>query len=162
MERREEGVMKRHGLRDRTAARREIERNDAAHERVLREAFGVDRYDSLLYDLVLNTGRLSTDTCARLVRELLDSPEFQETPASRALLDDKILEAHVRARLRDRFTAGTGVSGADVKVCDGRIVLTGSAIHGALAEEAGRIAGAAAGVRDVDNRIEVVRAPRGL
>ena len=162
MGRREEGVMERHGLRDRAAARLEIERNDAAQERLLREVYGVDRYDSLLYDLVLNTGRLSMDTCVRLVCDLLARPEFQETPASRARLADKILEARVRARLHDRFTVGTGVRGADVKVCGDKIVLTGSAIHRALAEEAGRIAGGVAGARDVDNRIEVVRAPRGL
>jgi cytidylate kinase len=162
MRQREDAVIERQGVRDRSAARLEIGRNDSAHERILREVFGVDRYDCLVYDLVLNTERLSVETCARLVAALTGSADFQETTASGALLDDKILEAQIHVRLRERFTVGTGVSGVDVKVCAGRIVLTGLAIHRTLADEAGKIAGAVAGVGDVINRIEVVRAPRGL
>jgi cytidylate kinase len=162
MELRERAVMQRHGLRDRQAARLEIARNDAAHARTLHAAFAADRRDSLLYDLVLNTERLSMETCVKLVCDLAATPEFQETAQSRAILDDKALEARIRLALRERFTAGTGVGGIEVAVRSGRVVLEGAAIHTTLAEEAGRIAGAVAGVSDVANRIEIVRGPRGL
>jgi cytidylate kinase len=161
MELRERSVMERRS-KDRGAARQEIERNDAAHKRSLQAAFGVDREDPLLYDLVLNTDRLSIETCAKLVRELVESPEFRETDASRAILDDKVLEAHMRVKLRERFTAGTGVSGIEATARGGKVVLKGIAIHTTLADEAGKIVGAIPGVRDVDNRVEIVRGPRGL
>lgn len=161
MELRERSVMERRS-KDRGAARQEIERNDAAHKRSLQAAFGVDREDPLLYDLVLNTDRLSIETCAKLVRELVESPEFRETDASRAILDDKVLEAHMRVKLRERFTAGTGVSGIEATARGGKVVLKGIAIHNTLADEAGKIVGAIPGVRDVDNRVEIVRGPRGL
>jgi cytidylate kinase len=162
MEQRERSVMQRRGFTDRSAARREIERNDAAHEQTLKAAFGAEREDALLYDLVLNTGRVSIDTCARLVGELAGSPEFAETEASRAMLADRALETRVRVRLRERFTAGAGVTGIEAGARDGRVVLKGIAIHSALADEAGKIAGTVTGVKRVDNRIEVVRGPRGL
>ena len=161
MELRERSVMERHS-KDRGAARQEIERNDAAHKRTLQAAFGVHREDPLLYDLMLNTGRVSIETCVKLIRDLAESQEFQETEASRAILDDKALEARIRTRLGERFTAGTGVTGIGVTATGGEVVLKGVAIHSALAAEAGKIVGAISGVKDVRNRIEIVHGPRGL
>jgi cytidylate kinase len=155
-------VTGRPGLEDASAAQREIERNDAAHRHTLKAAYGVDHEDPLRYDLVLNTERTSIDTCVKLVCDLAASPEFQETEASRAILLDKALEAHVRVKLRERFTVGMGVSGADVAADGGKIVLTGTAIHRALVEDAGRIAGEVAGVKEVVNRMVVAHGPRRL
>ncbi|MBI2713172.1 MAG: cytidylate kinase family protein [Rhizobiales bacterium] len=162
MEVRERVVMERYALKDRSAARRDIERNDATHKRILQIAYGVDWEDPLLYDMVLNTDRNSIETCVKLVCDLVESPEFQETEASRAILNDKTLEAHIRIKLRERFTVGTGVSGVEATVNDGRVVLSGTAIHTTLVADAGRIAGAIAGVKEVQNGIIVVRGPRGL
>ena len=164
MDVREQGVMERHGIKDRVSARREIELNDAAHRRTLRAAYGVgvDREDPLLYDLVLNTERTTIETCVKLVRDLVESPAFNETTATRAILDDKALEAHIRIKLRERFTVGMGVTGVEAKASGGKVVLTGSAIHSALVADASRIAGAIAGVRDVQNRMVVLHGPHGL
>lgn len=161
IELRERSVMERHA-KNRSTARQQIERNDAAHKRTLQAAFGVDRENPLLYDLVLNTERLSVETCAKLVRELVESPEFRETEASRAILDDKVLEAHIRIKLGERFTAGMGASGIEATASGGKVVLKGIAIHTTLADEAGKIVGAIPGVREVDNRVEIVRGRRGL
>jgi cytidylate kinase len=148
------------GLDDASAAKREIERNDAAHRRTLKAAYGADPEDPLGYDLVLNTERTSIDSCVKLICDLAASPEFQETEASRAILADKALEAHIRVKLRERFTVGMGVSGADVAAQGGKIVLTGTAIHSTLVEDAGRIAGEVAGVKEVVNRMVVAHGPR--
>lgn len=161
-EARERAVMQRLDSNDRSAARHEIERNDSAHKIALHSAYGVDREDSTLYDLVLNTERSSIETCAKLVCDLVERPEFRETEASRTILNDKSLEAHVRLRLRERFTVGMGVSGADATAHAGRIVLTGTAIHSALVEDASKLAGAIAGVKAVENHMVVVRGPRAL
>ena len=162
MEVRERAVMERSGLKDRSDARREIERNDAAHMNSLRSAYGVDRDDSALYDLVLNTDRNSTETCAKLVCDLVERPEFQETEHSRTILNDKALEAHVRIKLRERFGVGTGVSRVEATVNGGKVVLTGIAVHSALVEDASNLVRAVSGVKEVQNRMVVVHGPRVL
>lgn len=159
---RERAVMQRMDSDDRSAARQEIERNDSAHKIALHSAHGVDREDAMLYDLVLNTERSSVEICAKLVCDLAESAEFRETEASRAILNDKTLEAHVRLRLRERFGVGMGVSGVEATAQEGRIVLTGMAIHSALLDDASKLAGAVAGVKAVENRMVVVRGPRVL
>ena len=141
MEVRERAVMERSDIKDNSAARGEIDRNDAAHRRALQNAYGVDREDSMLYDLVLNTERNSIEICAKLVCDLAESPEFRETEAARAILNDKALEAHVRIKLRERFGVGTGVSGVEAKADGGKIVLTGMAVHRVLVEDASKLAG---------------------
>jgi cytidylate kinase len=160
MEVRERAVMHRMDSNDRSAARQEIERNDSAHKIALHSAHGVDREDSTLYDLVLNTERCSIETCAKLVCDMVENIEFRETEASRTILNDKTLEAHVRLRLRERFGVGTGVSGVEATAHAGKIVLTGMAIHSALVDDASKLAGAIAGVKAVENQMVVVRGPR--
>ena len=162
MEVREQAVLERSGIKYRGEARREIERNDAAHRRALQNAYGVDREDSMLYDLVLNTERNSIEICAKLVCDLAESPEFRETEASRAILNDKALEAHVRIKLRERFGVGTGVSGVEAKADGGKIVLTGMAVHRVLVEDASKLASEVAGVKEVQNRMVVVHGPRAF
>jgi cytidylate kinase len=162
MEVRERAVMERSDIKDRSAARREIERNDAAHRRTLQNAYGVDREDPMLYDLMLNTDRNSIETCAKLVCDLVESPEFRETDASRAILNDKALEAHVRIKLRERFGVGTGVSGVEAKADGGKIVLTGMAVHRVLVEDASKLASEVSGVKEVQNRMVVVHGPRAF
>lgn len=158
---RERTVMERSGL-DRTAVRREIERNDAAHKRTLQAAYGVDPEDPALYDLVLNTDRTSIETCVKLICDLIASPEFQETEASRAILNDKTLEAHIRIKLREHFTTGMGVTGIEATVNGGKVSLAGTAIHSALAEDASKIVHEVPGVKEVVNRMVVVHGPRAL
>jgi len=116
----------------------------------------------MLYDLMLNTDRNSIETCAKLVCDLVESPEFRETDASRAILNDKALEAHVRIKLRERFGAGTGVSGVEAKADGGKIVLTGMAVHRVLVEDASKLAGEVSGVKEVQNRMVVVHGPRAF
>ena len=98
----------------------------------------------------------------KLIRDLAESQEFQETEASRVILDDKALEARINTRLGERFTAGTGVTDIGVTAKGGEVVLKGVAIHSALAAEALKMVGAISGVKDVRNRIEIVHGPRGL
>ncbi|MGZ8367910.1 MAG: BON domain-containing protein, partial [Rhodoplanes sp.] len=93
---------------------------------------------------------------------LAERPEYRETDVSRSLLDDIVLEARLRTKLRERFTLGTGVSWLDAKVTGGRVVLTGTAVHTALAAEAVDIVNGTAGVKSLDNHIQVVRGPHPL
>jgi cytidylate kinase len=156
MEFRERVMMERLGITDRDVVRREIELNDAAHSRTIQGFFGVDWRDPLLYDIVLNTGLVPVMTCVQLVRLLADSPEYQETEESRGVLEDKLLEARVRAVLLDHFGFGMGVSGIEVTAEKGKVTLRGAAIHRELIADAEKLVRAVEGVKEVDDRITVV------
>src|SRR3982751_6766658 len=75
----------------------ETRRRGRAHAARMHAQFGVTWGDPLLYDLVLNTGRVSVESCALQIAALAQRPEFAETEASRAMLQNLALDARVRA-----------------------------------------------------------------
>ena len=147
---RERVMMQRLGLTDATAARREIERSDAAHASTVRSFFGVDWQNPLLYHLVLNTGGVPVKTCVTIVRLLAERPEFQETEETRSLLADKLVESRVSAELSD----GTSLP-ITISVVKGKVTLTGTTMS-PIANIEQRVR-AIPGVTEVENRIVVVR-----
>jgi cytidylate kinase len=68
IERRIERVQSRHQL-DPKAAREFIERADRGRQRYLKEHYGADIENPLLYDLVVNTDRIDPDAAAVLIGE---------------------------------------------------------------------------------------------
>ena len=108
-----------------TFAEAEIRRSDQAHAARMNEQFGVTWGDPVLYDLVLNTDRISVDSCVEQIRALASRPEFAETPESRALLPNMALRG-ARARGAEGADArdarrSTSRSSAD----EGRVALRG-------------------------------------
>jgi len=95
---------------DADLARREIRTDDAARAARMAEHFDVEWGDPSLYDLTLNTARLTIPTCVDMVLKLVASAEFAETPASRQQLLDMALAARVRGALR----ANEATSGVDI------------------------------------------------
>ena len=79
----------------------EIKASDEAHGAIMRRHFGVNWQDSELYDLVLNTERISIDECVEEVMHLANHPGFHETDSSRAKLNDLTLQARIRVTLRE-------------------------------------------------------------
>jgi len=136
----------------------EIRRSDRAHAARMHAQFGVTWGDPLLYDLVLNTDRLSVETCARQIAALAQRPEFAETDASRARLQNMALAARVRAALR----ADAATRDIDVTVASdaGRIVLAGIVLDAGEMPAAERVARAVAGVTAVDNQLKVMARSR--
>jgi cytidylate kinase len=147
---RERVMMQRLGVTDVAAARREIERNDAAHAATMRTFFGVDWQNSLLYHLVLNTASIPVEVCVNMVRLLAERPEFQETEETRWMLADKLIESRVRAAL----DAGT-TSPITVSVAKGKVTLTGTTIT-PIGDVDQRLRGIA-GVTEVEKRIVAIR-----
>ena len=136
----------------------EIRRSDRAHAARMNAQFGVTWGDPLLYDLVLNTGRVSVESCAEQIAALARRPEFAETEASRAMLQNLALEARVRAALR----ADEATRAVDVTVASsaGRVVLTGMVLDADEMPAAERVAAAVPGVMSVDNRLRVMARSR--
>jgi cytidylate kinase len=146
---RERVMMERLGLRDADAARREIDRSDAAHAATVRSFFSVDWQNPLLYHVVLNTSSVPVETCVTIVRLLAERPEFQETDETRAVLADKLVESRVRAALGDISTPIV------IRVEKGRVTLTGTTLGPISNLEA--LVRAVPGVVEIENRIIVVR-----
>jgi cytidylate kinase len=135
---------------DAAAARREINRSDAAHAAIVRSFFGVDWQNPLIYHLVLNTGSVPIETCVTIVRLLAERPEFQETEETRSVLADELVESRVRAALGDAFATPV-----DIRVEKGKVTLTGTT-RGPIGNVE-EIVRSVPGVTDVENRVVVVR-----
>ena len=122
---REKVITERLGLKDVSEARAEIEKNDAAHARIMRGGFGVNWQDPLLYHAVLNTGSIPIDTCVRTVRLLADDPAFQESDASRSVVVDRLIQARVRNVLDALASDVATGRGLDIAVTGGKVTLQG-------------------------------------
>jgi cytidylate kinase len=123
MELRVKRLMERLETDDEHLARHEIEVDDAARAQRMGEHFNVAWGDPSLYDMTLNTERISIESCVDEVVKLAARPEFGETPASKQKLADLALEAKARAALRaDGRTAGIDIS---MDVSGGAITLRG-------------------------------------
>lgn len=146
------------GTDDREAAEREVRRSDEAHASRMHAQFGVTWGDPLLYDVVLNTGRMSVDSAVEQIRTLCARPEFQETAESRAVLASLALNARVRAALK----ANESTAGVDVQIDsrDGRVTLSGIVVNEHEKDEAERVASTVVGIGKVDNRLHLMAITR--
>lgn len=135
-------------------AEAEVRRSDHAHGSRMHELFGVKWGDPLLYDLVLNTERLSVDSCVQQIRALVARPEFAETETSTALLAGLALQSHVRAALRaDKSTSDINVT---IECSAGRVTLRGIVISATERAATLKVAAAVAGVIGVDDELRVM------
>ena len=76
--------------------------------------YGIDTWDSKLYDMVINIKNLSVEDAADLICRTVRKPNFKTTPESEKILDDALLAAKVHAALVKKFpkiivTADNGV-----------------------------------------------------
>ena len=136
----------------------EIRRSDQAHAARMHAQFGVTWGDPLLYDLVLNTDRISVESCVQQIRALIERPEFSETEASRALLQGLALQARVRAALKaDERTRDVNVT---IDSTAGRVALRGMVATAEELAATAQVAATAPGVTDIDNQLRVMATSR--
>lgn len=139
-------------------AEAEIRRSDHANATRMHDQFGVDWGDPVLFDLVLNTDRLSVDTCVQQIKSLLMRPEFAETEASRTLLQGMALSAHVRAALREhQETHGVNIT---IESAAGQVTLRGIVLNEKEKAAAGQVTASVTGVKGVDNQLRVMATSR--
>jgi cytidylate kinase len=143
---------------DAELAQAEIRRSDHANATRMHDQFGVDWGDPVLFDLVLNTDRLSVDTCVQQIKSLLMRPEFAETEASRALLQGMALSAHVRAALREhQETHGVNIT---IESAAGQVTLRGIVLNEKEKAAVGQVTAAVPGVKGLDNQLRVMATSR--
>ncbi len=147
-------LMKELGTDDRGLAEAEIRRSDQASASRMNDRFGVHWGDPVLFDLVINTERLSVQSCVDQLKALLQQPEFAETAGSRALLQGMALSAQVRAALN----AHDGTRAVDVAIesANGRVTLRGIVADDAEKSAAEQVTNGVAGVASVDNQLHAI------
>jgi len=154
MELRVKRLMERLETDDEALARHEIEVDDQARASRMSEAFGVAWGDPALYDLTLNTDRIAISTCVEQVLALAASREFQETPATRQLLEDLALQARAKGTLRaDERTSGIDIV---VEAHAGRVKLRGIVVDEAERARCGELLAELPGVKAVDNELRTM------
>jgi osmotically-inducible protein OsmY len=147
-------LMERLETDDEELARREIEADDAARSSRMGEAFNVDWGDPALYDLTINTERVSIPTAVEQVIALTRAKEFQETPASRGILEDLALQARARAALRaDERSAGIDIM-VDVK--GGAVTLRGIVVDDREKRLCEEVVSKLAGVKSMANELRTM------
>jgi len=143
---------------DAELAEAEIRRSDEANAARMHDQFGVTWGDPVLFDLVLNTDRLSVDTCVQQIKALLARPEFAETEASRALLLGMALQARVRAALRaNDATRDVSIT---IDGADAGVVLRGIVVNEAERAAVEQVAAMVPGVAGVDNQLRIMATSR--
>ena len=151
LEQRVDWLMKQLDTDDRDLARAEIERSDHANAARMHEQFGVQWGDPVLFDMVLNTERLSVDTCVEQIKSLLKRPEFAETETSKTLLQCMALSTRIRVAL----SANPATHAVDISIdCkDGKVTLRGMVADDAEKAATQGVAQGVPGVKSVDNQL---------
>ena len=147
-------LMERLETDDEDLARREIEVDDGARAGRMGEHFNVTWGDPTLYDLTLNTERVSIPACVDEVVSLVRSRDFQETAQSRQLLADLALQARALAALRaDPRTIGINIA---VEVKDGRIKARGIVVDDREKGLANEVLKPLPGAKGVDDELRTM------
>jgi cytidylate kinase len=109
----------------------------------MRYLYEVDVRDPSLYDLVLNTEKLSIDAAVELVASALQRPELQTTPAGHQLVADRSLASQIQVALATN--PETRKYRITVEAKSGLVTLEGTAAM----DEAVEVARSVRGVREV-------------
>lgn len=98
MEDRVSEVMRRDGI-SASEAENILKKDDEERRRWGLKLYGIDTWDSRLYDLVIQIDRLSVDDAVELIAEAAGKQAFQITPEVRLMLDNQVLCARIHAML---------------------------------------------------------------
>lgn len=154
-EKRVQSLMERLDTDDETLVRDEVRRSDEIRSANIKYWFQETKGDPLDYDLVLNTDRLSIESCVEFLKFAVNRPEYQETEASRRLLINLALESKVRFALKSNSeTENIEIS---VEADNAKIILSGVVVDDKEREACERTVAEVSGVQEVDNQLKMIR-----
>ncbi|MFH1489125.1 MAG: cytidylate kinase-like family protein [Pseudomonadota bacterium] len=87
-----ECMMEREGVSRKKAEKMVID-VDEERKNWSQKLYGIDTWDSRLYDLVINIGKISMDNAVDMICDTVKSKPFQTTPESRKIIYDMLAEA---------------------------------------------------------------------
>ena len=129
-------------------------RDDSEKLGRMRYLYEVDLRDPSLYDLVVNTDKLSLDAAVEMVAATLQRPEFATTPEAQQLVTDRALASRIQVALATN--PETRKYRITVEAKSGLVTLEGTAAM----DEAVDVARAVRGVREVKTQqVEVPPIP---
>ena len=131
-----------------------VRRDDSEKSGRMRYLYEVDVRDPSLYDLVVNTDKLSIDAAVEMVAATLQRPELVTTPEAQQLVTDRALASRIQVALATN--PETRKYRITVEAKSGLVTLEGTAAM----DEAVDVARAVRGVREVKTQqVEVPPIP---
>lgn len=92
--------MEREGISKREASRI-LEKDDKERKEWSKHLYGIDTWDSSLYDLVIHIHKITIDDAVDIICHTAGLKHFQTTPESQKAMDDLVLSSEVKAALID-------------------------------------------------------------
>ncbi len=139
---------------DEKQATRLLHRSDRDSAGFLRFFFDVDWEDPSLYDLVINTQRISADTAVAMIAKLAESPELL---AGARIAEEKLTDLSLGQKVEEALLDLLGLNTrlVHIQVDHGVVTLRGSVVSGLELENAQRAVAQIEGVANVDNQLTV-------
>ena len=154
-ENRVQWLMERLDTDDESFIQEEIRRSDASRHANINQWFHETWGNPLDYDLVLNTARVSIESCVELIKLTVSRPEFQQTEASQRQLINLALESKVRFALKSNpKTRNIEIS---LEVDNAKVILAGMVVDDKEREACESTVAKVPGVRAVDNQLKMIR-----
>ncbi len=160
LEKRVQWLMERLDTDDEAFAQEEIRRSDVARRANITYWFNKTKGNPLDYDLVLNTERVSIESCVELIRLTVSRPEFQQTEASQRQLLNLTLESKVH--LAFNSNPGTEDIEISVEADNAKVILTGIVVDDKEREACESTVAKVSGVEEVDNRLKIIRGAKSF
>jgi len=151
-------MTRRLGIDDGSMVRREIERSDAAHARLIEARFHRDWTDATGYDLVINTAFVPIPLGVSLICELANARGPDEIAEVSARLRDKRLEVRIRSMIDEAQDIAAVGDDLAVSVHDGAVTLTGTVMNTAGLEKLIHRIEQSEGVRSVSADVQALPA----
>jgi len=146
-------IMEKDGVDEKQAVRL-LRRNDQDSAGFIRSFFNMDWEDSNLYDLVINTQKLSVDTGVNMILESIESPEIKEgEKKGQEKLADLVLFQKVDSALMRII--GMGSRDMNIHVEEGVVTLEGTVTSSDNRENCERAVASIEGVKKVNNQLSV-------
>lgn len=159
-EKRVQWLMERLDTDDYTLVREEIRRSDATRLANINYWFLETKGNPLDYDLVLNTERVSIESCVELIKLTVSRPEFQQTEASQRQLINLALESKVHLALKSN--PGTEDIEISVEADNAKIILSGIVTNGKEREACESTVAKVPGVQEVNNQLKIIRGTKSF
>jgi cytidylate kinase len=139
---------------DEKQALRLLRRSDRDSGGFIRSFFDADWNDPALYDLVINTQKITLDTAVKLILQALDTPEIRDAGnITREKLGDIVLMRKVEASLWG--VLGIDVRHINIQIEAGAVTLRGAVASGVDKENCQRVISGLEGVKEVENQLFV-------
>ena len=87
----------------REEALEELERDDHERRQWSLKLYGIDTWNSSLYDLVLHVHKLTVENAADIICHTVNLEQFRTTPESQRAMDDLALAARVKAKVVEKY-----------------------------------------------------------